>query len=120
MDNMTLFPLAKSNSNLFFFQGAVRGVHDSLRKLRLQPGQPRPLREQRPVPGRAVGGAAEGAGSGAVVRRFPGGPGSHAFAETLLQVSRGSRGGHLVTQLCNVTRCAVGFRIVTDSLLYDN
>lgn len=31
-----------------------------------------------------------------------------------------SAGGHLVTQLCNVARCAVGFRIVTDSLLYDN
>lgn len=68
----------------------MRGVHDPLRELRLQPGQPRPLREQQPVAGRAVGGATEGASSGAVVRRFQGGPGSHEVAEALLQVRRES------------------------------
>lgn len=49
-----------------------------------------------------MGGAAEGAGSGAVVRRFQGGPGSHEVTETLLQVSWESwgGGGHLVMVLC--------------------
>lgn len=89
-----------------FSQGAVRGSDDPLCKLRLQPGQPRPVREQRPagpVAGRAVGGAAEGAGSGAVVRSFQGGPGSHEVTATLLQVSPESRGGgHEVSDNCRI------------------
>lgn len=74
----------------FIFQGAVRRVHDPIRQFGVQPRQPRPLRVQRPVAGGAVGGAAEGAGPGAIVWRFSGGPRSHEVAETLLQVSRRS------------------------------
>ena len=74
-------------------QGDVRRVHDPLTKLRLQPGQPRPVRVQQPITGHALGGATEGTGAGAAVRRVPGGPGSHAIPSTLLQVSRlGSTG----------------------------
>lgn len=46
-----------------------------------------------------MGGAAEGAGSGAVVWRFQGGPGSHEVAETLLQVSWESWEGSRCTVL---------------------
>lgn len=65
----------------------MRGIYDPLGKLRLQFGQPRPIWEWWAVTWNAVGGATEGAGSGAVVRSFQGGPGSHEVTETLLQVS---------------------------------
>lgn len=60
-----------------------------------------------------MGGAAEGAGSGAVVRCFQGRPGSHEVAETLLQVGWEVIKGHLVVLLCNVSRCVLGFRMVS-------
>lgn len=46
-----------------------------------------------------MGGAAEGAGFGAVVWRFQGGPGSHEVTETVLQVSWESREGSPCTVL---------------------
>lgn len=103
----------------FLYQGAVWGVHDPLCELCLQPGQPRPFRELLPVTWRAVGGAAEGAGSGAVVRRLQGGPGSHEVAEALLQVSWESWGGHVVVSPSNASCCVLGFRTCF-RLFYDN
>lgn len=102
-----------------FCQGTVRGVHDPLCKLCLELGQPRPLRERRPVAVHALGGAAEGDGSGAVVWRFQGGPGSHEVAETLLQVSGECKAHREVIKGVTMSRyCAnvwfvVGFRTMS-------
>lgn len=87
---------------LRLFQRNVRRLHDPLRKLRLQPGQPRPLREQ-PVTGREMGGASEGPGPGAAVWGVQGGPGSHEVAAALLQV--GSDGHVTFKHLLSLSFC---------------
>lgn len=120
--NVTFEIQNRIKSLSFFFyppQGALRGLHDPLGQLRVQPGQSRAVWEQWPVAGHAVGRAAEAAGPRAVVWCFQGGPGSHEVAEALLQVSMEyynvmtrSLRGRLAVLLCSVSSSLVGLRMV--------